>query len=225
MNFPFGNLVKELGSGEVVRMPSGEKIFKMDTYKGNPIIKPQDIGLSWYKDGKLQTGAVFNGGAELFKGKVILLPRCQKDYQRKKSFDEKLKIESSWLDNYISEIWPLISEDGINFTRYRNIVIRGDGTDQQDFIYGIEDIRIIKHNQRYILIGTGKIKPPFKGENADRVAIYSTEDFINIIYHGIIDSFDNRNALPIFDDDKVYMLLRFHPNINLAVLEGGMDSY
>jgi len=119
---------------------------------------------------------------------------------------------------------PLISEDGVNFKRYNNIIIRGDGTDHKDFIYGIEDIRIIKHKQKYILVGTGKIKPPFKGKNADRVAIYSTEDFINITYHGIIDFFDNRNAIPFFDNDKMYMLLRFHPNINLAVLEGGMDQ-
>lgn len=224
MNFSFDRLVKKLGDGEIVRTATGEKIFKMSPFEGNPVVKPQDIGLSWYKDGKLQTGAVFNGGVEIFEGKVILLPRCQKNYQRKKSFDEKSKTDRYWLDNYISEIWPLISEDGVNFERYDNIVIRGDSTDHQDFIYGIEDIRIVKHKQKYILVGTGKIKPPFKGKNADRVAIYSTKDFINITYHGIINSFDNRNALPIFNDDKVYMLLRFHPNINLSVLEGGMDQ-
>lgn len=224
MNLSLDQLVKELGNGKVILTESGEKIFKLDSYEGNPIIKPQDIGLTWHEDGKLQTGAVFNGGAEYFNEKVVLVPRCQKDYQRKKSFDEKLKIERYWLDNYISEIWPLISEDGVNFKRYNNVVIRGDGTDHEDFIYGIEDIRIVKHNQRYILIGTGKIKPPFKGSNADRVAIYSTEDFIDITYHGIIDSFDNRNAIPFFDDDRVYMLLRFHPNINLTVLEGGIDQ-
>jgi predicted GH43/DUF377 family glycosyl hydrolase len=220
----FNQFVKGLGDGEVVRTATGKKIFKMSPFEGNPVVKPQDIGLSWYKDGKLQTGAVFNGGAEIFEGKVVLLPRCQKNYQRKKSFDEKLKIERYWLDNYISEIWPLISEDGVNFERFHDIVIKGDGTDQQDFIYGIEDIRIVKHEQKYILVGTGKIKSPFKEKNADRVAIYSTEDFINITYHGIIDSFDNRNAIPFFDNDKVYMLLRFHPNINLVVLEGGMDQ-
>lgn len=43
INVYFDELIAELGSGEVIRMPSGEKIFKMDSYKGNPIIKPQDI--------------------------------------------------------------------------------------------------------------------------------------------------------------------------------------
>ncbi|PKP61884.1 hypothetical protein CVT91_01510 [Candidatus Atribacteria bacterium HGW-Atribacteria-1] len=224
MNIYFDKLIAELGNGKIIKTQLGENIFKMDSYQRNPIIKPQDIDLTWHEDGKLQTGAVFNGGAECFDEKVVLVPRCQKDYQRKKSFDEKSKVERYWLDNYISEIWTLISEDGVNFKRYNNIVIRGDGTDHQDFIYGIEDIRIVKHKHEYILVGTGKIKPPFKGENADRVAIYSTEDFMDITYHGIIDSFDNRNALPIFNDDKVYMVLRFHPNINLVVLEGGRDQ-
>ena len=224
INVCFDEFIAGLDNGEVVRTATGEKIFKMSPFEGNPIIKPQDIGLSWYEDEKLLTGAVFNGGAECFNEKVVLVPRCQKNYQRKKSFDEKSKTERYWLDNHTSEFWPLISEDGVNFKRYNNIAICGDGADHQDFIYGIEDIRIVKHEQKYILVGTGKIKPPFKGENADRVAIYSTEDFINITYHGIIDSFDNRNAMPFFYNDQVYMLLRFHPNINLAVLEGEMDQ-
>jgi predicted GH43/DUF377 family glycosyl hydrolase len=92
-----------------------------------------------------------------------------------------------------------------------------------DLIVYVDDKKV-KEIEKYILVGAGKIKPPFKGKNADRVAIYSTEDFINITYQGIIDSFDNRNAIPFFDNNKVYMLLRFHPNINLTVLEGGMDQ-
>ncbi len=220
----FDQLVKRLGDGEVVQTAAGEKIFKLSPFGGNPIVKPQDLGLTWQENGRLKIGAVFNGGAEYFNEKIILVPRCHQNYQQKKSFDKELKIERYWLDNYISEIWPLVSEDGVDFKRYDNTVIRGDGIDHQDFTYGIEDIRIVKHGQRYILVGAGKLKPPFKGSNADRAAIYSTEDFINITYHGIIDSFDNRNAIPIFDDDKVYMLLRFHPNINLVILEGGMEQ-
>lgn len=224
MNFSLDKVVKELGEGEIVQTKSGEKIFKLDSYEGNPIIKPQEIGLTWYEDEKLQTGAVFNGGAAIFNEKIILLPRCQKNYQKKKSLDEKSNKERYWLDNYVSEIWPLISEDGLSFERYENVVIRGDGSEHKDFVYGIEDIRIVPHDQRYILVGTGKIKPPFKSNDADRIAIYSTEDFVNITYHGIIDTFDNRDAIPFFNDENVYMFLRFRPNINLALLEGGKDQ-
>jgi predicted GH43/DUF377 family glycosyl hydrolase len=50
---------------------------------------------------------VFNGGAEYFEDRVILLPRCHKNYKKGKFFDEKLGMERDCLENYISEVWPL----------------------------------------------------------------------------------------------------------------------
>lgn len=220
------NSFKNLGDGRVIETESGEVIFKLDSYEKNPIVKPQDIGLTWTENDKVKIGAVFNGGAEFFKNKVILLPRCHKNYKKGKFFDERLGREKECLENYISEVWPLISQDGIHFTRFQNKVIRGDGTDHQDFIYGIEDIRIIKYGKDYLLVGCGKIKPPFKGSNADRIAVYSTENFVNITYNGIVESFDSRNAVPFTEkvNGKLYILLRFHPNINLGLLEAGMEQ-
>lgn len=67
------------------------------------------------------------------------MPRCHQRYRKSTFFDEKLDIERHCLENnYISEIWPLVSGDGIHFTRFQNMIIRGDGTDHQDFIYGID---------------------------------------------------------------------------------------
>ncbi|MEF9425709.1 MAG: hypothetical protein L0956_00495 [Candidatus Mariimomonas ferrooxydans] len=186
--------VNRLGNGRV-HIDSGGVLFKLDSFEDNPVATPQDLGLTWHENGELKTGAVFNGGAEVFQDKVILMPRCHQRYQNVKYFDEKRGINCYCMNNYVSEIWPLVSEDGIHFTRFQNVLIRGDGTDHQDFTYGIEDIRIIKCSQRYLLIGCGKIKPPFKGSDADRVAIYSTEDFVNITYHGMVTSFDSRNAV------------------------------
>ncbi len=217
--------IEKLGNGKVIKLTSGESIFKLDSYPENPIVKPEDIGLTWEEDEELQIGAVFNPGAEVFKDKVILLPRCHKNYTRIKYFDTKLNRERYRPDeNYISEIWPLISEDGLKFERFENVVIRGDGTDHQDFIYGIEDIRIIKYNQKYLLVGCGKTKPPFTGGNTDRVAVYSTEDFANITYHGMIEPFDSRNAIPFSINEKWYIFLRFHPDIHLALLEEGIEQ-
>ncbi|MCH7760212.1 hypothetical protein IIA15_02255 [candidate division TA06 bacterium] len=218
--------IQQLSNGSLITLDNGEHIFKLGSFEGNPIVKPQDIGLTWHEDGELKIGAVFNGGAEVFQDRVIVMPRCHQGYCEGRFVDPKTGIERICLENYVSEIWPLVSEDGINFGRFRNVVIRGDGSDHQDFIYGIEDIRIIKYDQRYLLIGCGKTGPAFKAANADRIAVYSTNDFVNITYHGIIESFDSRNAVPFPETiyGQQYMLLRFHPDICLDVLETGIDQ-
>ena len=206
----------KLEDGEIVKIARDKYIFKLASYTNNPILKPQDIGLVWEEEGNLYTGAVFNGGAEVFQDKIILTPRCHKDYKKGKFFDKSLGIERAYMENYISEVWVLVSEDGIKFNSFHNVVIKGDGSEHKDFIYGIEDIRVIRHSDYYFLIGCGKVAPPFKGKNADRIAIYTTQDFRNIKYHGIIDAFDTRNAV-IFDNK--YMLIRFYPNIHLEIVE------
>ena len=218
--------IQQLSNGSVVTLDNGEHIFKLGSFEGNPIIKPQDIGLTWHEDGELKIGAVFNGGAEVFQDRVIVMPRCHQGYSEGRFVDPKTGKERICLENYVSEIWPLVSDDGIHFRRFRDVVIRGDGIDHQDFVYGIEDIRIIKHDQRYLLIGCGKTGPAFKAANADRIGVYSTDDFVNITYHGIVESFDSRNAVPFPEliNGQQYMLLRFYPDICLDILETGIDQ-
>jgi len=226
MKSALGRTLQELGDGTIVYLGSGETAFKLDSFESNPVVKPQDLGLTWYEKGELKVGAVFNGGAELFQDKIILMPRCQKGYREGTFFDERLGVERRCLENYISEVWSLVSEDGVHFTRLQNGVIRGDGMDHEDFTYGIEDIRIIKLEDRYLLVGCGKVSPPFRGKDADRIAVYSTTDFANITYHGIVESFDSRNAVPFSEPigGVHYILLRFHPNIHLDSLEAGLDQ-
>lgn len=219
--------VKGFGEGEVLRLNSGKKIFKLDSYKGNPIVEPEDLGLICYKNGRLQSGAVFNPGAEIFSGKIILTPRCHTNYRKKEFFDHKLGIKRYRFEEYVSEIWPLIGEDGIHFQRVNNSVIKGDGTQHKDFFYGIEDVRVIMLRKKYLLIGTGKINPPFKGNgDDDRVAVYSTSDFKEIVYHGIVPIIESRNSMPFMKNEKLYMLLRFPPSdgIFLDVLDGGLEQ-
>ena len=217
---------KNLGEGDIRTTSSGKKAFCLSDFAGNPIIKPKEIGLNWQSNGEEMVGAVFNGGAELIDNKIVILPRCQQNYGRESYVDPENGLLRYRLTDYISEVWPLISEDGINFERYKDGAIKGDGSDHEDFLYGIEDIRCVKVGDKYILTGCGKLKPPFGGSDADRVAIYSTEDFIDIKYHGMVDSFDTRNSYLLSGntDGKLYIFTRFHPNTYLQPLEGGLDQ-
>ena len=221
--------LNNLSDGTIVKINDNDKIFKLHSCEKNPIIGPNDFGLSWYEDGRLLIGSIFNAGVTMLNERIILSPRVHAEYQRGQFFDESLQIERIGFKNYISKIWILISEDGINFVRYHNTLIKGDGTDHNDFFHGIEDVRIIKTNGQYLLIGCGKVSPPFQGHvgnKGDRTAIYSTQDFLNIKYHGIIEDIDMRNTVifPEIVSDENYILLRFGKNIHIDVMEAGMDQ-
>ena len=129
MNSALDRTVRGLGEGSLVPLGSGQVLFKLDSYQANPVVTPQQLGLTWQVDGEPRIGAVFNGGAELFEDKVILLPRCHRDYRESTFFDKRLGAERRCLDNYVSEVWPLLSEDGVHFARLADTAIRGDGTD------------------------------------------------------------------------------------------------
>jgi predicted GH43/DUF377 family glycosyl hydrolase len=187
------------------------------------VVKPEELGLVWEEEGKERKGAVFNAGAEVFQEQIVLTPRCHQNYQQGKFFDQKLQRERYCLLNYVSEIWPLLSKDGICFKKIGSC-LRGDGSTQQDFTYGIEDVRIFKWQDEYLLVGCGKVKPAFKGVNADRVAIYSTSDFTHLTYHGMIDAFDSRNAILLPDEKNPGLILRFHPHIYLIPLKAGIEQ-
>lgn len=217
--------IQNLGNGSIQDI-GDKQIFKLDSYKGNPIVKPQDLGLTWNENGAQKLGAVFNCGAEIFENKIILLPRAHNKYRQAAFVDEKTGKERTCLENYTSEIWPLLSADGLHFSRLKNSVIKGDGSSQNDFKYGLEDTRIIKLKDQYLIVGCGKIKPAFKFTNADRLAIYSTKDFETYKYQGYVNTFDTRNGVPFPAEiaGRLFMLLRFYPNIHLDILEGGFDQ-
>jgi predicted GH43/DUF377 family glycosyl hydrolase len=106
-------------------------------------------------------------------------------------------------------------------------VIKEDGTQHRDFLYGIEDVRIIRLRKRYLLVGVGKVNPPFRGRgDDDRIAIYSTNDFKEIAYHGIVRGIESRNSIPFMASGKVHMLTRFPPkdSIFLDVLDAGLEQ-
>ncbi len=212
-----------IGDGKVVVTERGHHIFQLESHANNPVVGPRDLGLVWHENGKEKLGAVFNGGAIYYKNHVWLTPRCHQRYYKTTFFDPKLQRERVCLENYVSEVRVLKSENGIRF-RPTGVTIYGDGRDHDDFKYGIEDIRIIPCNDFFVMVGCGKTGPPFKASGADRIAVYTTTDFRKIEYRGIVDVFDSRNAIPLFTDTRDYIFLRFHPNIHVEVLEGGREQ-
>jgi len=215
---------KKLGKGLVKETERGV-FFIISSYNGNPIIRPEDLGLKWVSNGKSYIGAVFNGGANIFKDRIIVMPRCHKNYIRKSYYDKEAGVTRYYMENYISRIYVLESMDGISFKYRDNLFLRE--MEDDDFRYGIEDVRIIKFSDNeYFLIGCGKKIPPFKGSGGDRIAIYTTRDFKEIRYRGIIEPFDSRNAaiFPEYIDNKLYMIFRFHPNIHIDQLKYGVQQ-
>ncbi|MHA2276587.1 MAG: glycoside hydrolase family 130 protein, partial [Candidatus Kariarchaeaceae archaeon] len=215
--------------GSIDELSCGDKIFKLHSHPNNPIVRPEDFGQIWYEDGITKIGSIVNCGSILFNGRVILTPRVHSEYQRGQFFDETLGRERFFFRNYISKIWILTSDDGINFERFDDGLIKGDGEDHRDFIYGIEDVRILQNNELYWLIGCGKVIPPFqgtKGNAGDRIAFYSTTDFQNYTYHGIVPEIEARNTV-IFPESisgQQYIFLRFDGDIYIDILKEGLEQ-
>ncbi len=44
------NSITKLGEGTIVSLDSGEVAFKLASFENNPIVKPQDLGLTWHED-------------------------------------------------------------------------------------------------------------------------------------------------------------------------------
>jgi len=49
--------VQKLGDGKVILLDSGESAFKLDSFENNPIVKPQDLALTWHENGEPKIGA------------------------------------------------------------------------------------------------------------------------------------------------------------------------
>jgi len=217
-------LYRKLGSGVLEKLKEDSHVFKLSSYRGNPIIKPEDFNLVWRVGGIKHIGSIFNGGATIYGNKIILAPRCHREYVRKSYYNSDTGITRYYMEKYISKVCILESMDGIHF-RPRGPLLKESGGG--DFEYGIEDVRIINFlDEEYILIGCGKKIPPFMGSGGDRIAIYTTKDFRDIRYRGIINEFDSRNAVifPEYIDGRLYMIFRFHPNIHIDKLKYGIEQ-
>jgi len=175
----------------------------------NPILKP-DTARKW------ESGAVFNCGATLSDdGEVYLLYRAVSAcYTR--------KLVGGGYDNYISSIGGAVSQDGINFIRFKQPVIQP--TEEWER-YGCEDPRItmleMEGRPLYLITYTALSAPAFSGRG-DRVALVVTEDFLTFHKHGvIIPDLNDKDAVifPELIQGKIAMLHRVAPNIQIVYFD------
>ncbi|MGB9637179.1 MAG: glycosidase [Microgenomates group bacterium] len=125
----------------------------------NPILLP-DKYHTW------EDRAVFNPGATLFQGKFHLLYRAIGEY-----------------DQYISTVGHAVSDDGINFVREAEPVIRPEKDYEQ---YGIEDLRINPLEGSFYLTHTVLGSPANQGGEPHRVGLIKTNDFKSFERLGVI---------------------------------------
>ncbi len=83
--------LNNLSDGTIVKINDNEKIFKLHSYKKNPIIGPNDFELTWYEDGRLLIGSIFNAGVNLLNERIILSPRVHAEYQKVNSSINRFK--------------------------------------------------------------------------------------------------------------------------------------
>ena len=212
---------KDFGLGKTFQLKSGIEIFMLDSFRDNPIVTPEQFNLTCKKDGKMAEGAIFNPGAEVFDGRVVLTPRCHTNYSFRSFLYKHIRVKRLRFKNYQSQIWPLVSEDGIHFKRLGNSKVDGLDEEQEDFQYGVEDLRILRDGDQFILVGTGKINPPFKGNgNDDRTIVYTTKDFEKFKYRGMVADIQLRNTVPfVGEDDRVFVISRFPPDQHMYIFE------
>jgi len=243
---------KDFGDGEIIESKVVGKVFKLSSYNKNPILTPQVLNITKGNAAIFNPGAeIFENRIILvprchtgYKKVRFFDDSLKIERIGMENYLSEIRFFSSQDGEHFNPIKnqvlkgdgsihpaPMLKSCGVSnntsINNLRNNMHRCGA--RKDFSYGIEDIRIIRAKtpeEIYFLIGCGKIKRPFFDHNADRIAIYSTKDFKNITYHGIIKDFDCRNAVPFpeYINNRLYMFFRLRPNIHLVELEKGFEQ-
>ncbi len=166
----------------------------------NPILKPTG---DWW-----QTLGVFNPGATIFQDKILLLYRAQGN-------------------DHISRFGLALSDDVINFTSQKEPVFEGSISNPYERL-GVEDPRIIKVGDEYLIIFTGvsvysgkeknKLTWQRKAPWRVRTFLTKTKDFANFSNEEMILDFDTRDAVlfPEKIEDQFVLLHRVFPDMYIS---------
>lgn len=171
-------------------------MVKLQRVKENPILAPTD--LTW------ENSQVFNPGAVIHEGKVLLLYRAM-----------------GTQDN-LSRVGLAVSDDGIHFTRNKTPLYYGGGHKTENL--GIEDIRIVEINDTFYLTyasvsgrPSGKLNLKWKdlGARVPHISLSTTKNFIHYLdYDVVIPSREGKDAtlFPKKINGEYLLLFREGPN-------------
>ncbi len=181
--------------------------MKLQRYDKNPILTP---GENWWEN-----KFVFNPGATLYNGKIVLLYRAQGA-------------------DHISRFGLALSEDGFNFERFSEPAVDADGVDPYERL-GIEDPRITRIGEIYYIFYTAasvytaleaKVKRVFPDPSRPpwriRTCLLTTKDFKRFDRHGVVFKEVDTKDSALFPEKiggKFVLIHRVYPDMNLSFSE------
>lgn len=166
------------------------------------------------------SSAVFNPGAWYEDGVVHLLFRAiPAGYQRISLENPEDGEMATGFDNYISYLGYATSTDGVTFTWRERPFISPDALFDR---YGAEDARISKIDDTFLITYTALGQPAFGETDGVRISLASTQDFGQVIKHGVVGpSVRDKDAVifPRRIGGRIAMLHRITPNIQLIYFD------
>lgn len=172
------------------------------------------------------SGAIFNPGAWYHDGLVHLLFRAiPSGYKRSNESLETKQHGVSSFKNYVTSIGYASSTDAIHFDSRPEPFI---APDSQIDRYGVEDARISKIDDTFLITYTGLSQPLEGPLNGIRIALASTTDFQSIRKHGVIGPDCSDKDAVIFPrriDGKIVLLHRIAPDIQLIRFDDLEELY
>ena len=178
---------------------------KLVRFSKNPILTPTKS--PW------ENKWVFNCGAAVYEGNVLLLYRAQ------------------GVDG-ISRLGLAVLEDGVRVKERSKNPVFGPSTDSEYESHGVEDPRITKISSTYYIVYTAaSLYPPLVSRPEEgrlpgdipwrvRVSLAHTTDFQKFVRHGVIISHIDSKDATLFPEqvNKNYLLLhRVYPQMRLAI--------
>lgn len=173
--------------------------MNLTRYSGNPILTPSQ---EWWEN-----YAVYNPGAALFDEKIVLLYRAVGG-------------------DHISRFGLATSADGINFERSSKPDFESDILNPDERL-GVEDPRIVKIDDEYLITYTGtSVYPAKKMKELTwqrmapwkiRTFLTRTKDFANFAHEEMILNFDTKDTslFPEKIGGRYVMLHREFPDMNI----------